>query len=296
MKKLLWLSFSVVLFLFGISHIEAKTLLQTSKGNNGEVGIALAFEEGYIGGIDLTLEVSEQASLIGIRWNDALAKAPTKKYTYDATTHKIKIVVATGNQTINLVDKNGMMQIGTLIFQTTNGNTVRYTLDMIALTIVDATYSSIKKDDFSINGSREFLYQVNNNTNNDNTSTDENQSNGESGNYSNQTESTNSSNKNTQNSISNTQKKNQTTINESKEAQTEKKESSEEEKKESTKVEDENSNSSTTKKPTNSNSNQNDKKEKNEKKKVSVSGKVGIAVIVLLVLSLITMALKRFKL
>lgn len=180
MRKLLWGTVSVVLFLFGISHIEAKTLFQPTSSKNGNVQINLKFEEGYVGGIDLILELSEEVVLTNVNWDSSILNSYTKRYHFDPTNHTVRIIITTGDQTKNLVDKNGMMRIGTLVLKSRDGKTIYYTVDIDSLTMVNATYSSIVKKDLELSGKNQFVYKEinhndgnNNNENNGNSSDQE---------------------------------------------------------------------------------------------------------------------------
>lgn len=162
MKKLLWIGFSIVLFLSGISGIKAETVLEPVSNKNGNIEINLNFEEGYVGAIDLTLKVSSNVKVTGVNWNTSFATTVTKRYTYDETNHIVKIYLATGNNTRNLVDKNGNLKVGNLTVKSVNGETTTYTVEITSLSIVDANYTSIAKNDLKIGGNNQFTYQVNN--------------------------------------------------------------------------------------------------------------------------------------
>lgn len=177
MRKLFWITFSVVLFLFGVSHIEAKTLFQPTSSKNGNVQIDLKFEEGYVGGIDLILELSEEVILTNVNWDSSILNSYTKRYHFDPTNHTIRIMITTGDQTKNLVDKNGTMRIGTLVLKSKDGKTINYTVDIDSLTMVNAMYSSVVKTDLELSGKNQFVYKETNhndeNNNNGNTSDQE---------------------------------------------------------------------------------------------------------------------------
>lgn len=165
MKKLLWISFSVVLFLFGLSESKADTILKPTSNQNGNVEINLDFEEGYVGAIDLTLKISSNMKVTNVIWNTSLPSIYTKRYTYDETNHIVKIYLATGNNTRNLVDKNGTLKVGSLIVKSINGESANYSVDITSLSYVDANYTSIAKNDLKIGGDNQFTYQVMNDTN-----------------------------------------------------------------------------------------------------------------------------------
>ncbi len=172
MKRLLWISFSIILFLSGISGIKADTILEPISNKNGNVEISLDFKEGYVGAIDLALKVSSNMKVTGVNWNTAVATSYTKRYTYDETNHIVKIYLATGNNTKNLVDKNGKLKVGSLTVKSVNGESTNYTVDILSLSIVDANYTSIAKNDLKIGGNNQFTYQVNNSVEEDKPTTD----------------------------------------------------------------------------------------------------------------------------
>lgn len=168
MKRLLWIGFSIVLFFSGIHAVKADTILVPTSNKNGNVEIKLKFEEGYVGAIDLTLKVSSNIKVTNVIWNTTFPSIYTKRYTYDETNHIVKIYLATGNNTRNLVDKNGTLILGSLIVKSINGKSVDYTIDIESLSYVDANYTSIIKKDLKLSGVNRFTYQVQN----DNTPTD----------------------------------------------------------------------------------------------------------------------------
>lgn len=159
MKKIILFSLSIFLFLFGISSVKASTLLNVTEVNNGNINTSLNFEEGYVGGIDITLKVSGNVSLSSINWDTSILSNYTKKYSYDEVNHTIRIIVTTGNQTRNLANKDGLVSIGTLVF---NGNDKsNYTIDITSLTYIDANYTSIVKSDLAVGGTNSFVYDTN---------------------------------------------------------------------------------------------------------------------------------------
>lgn len=168
MKRLLWISFGIVLFLSGIPAGKADTILEPTSNKNGNVEIKLNFEEGYVGAIDLTLQVSSNVKVTGINWNTSLSSSYTKRYIYDEINHIVKIYLATGNNTKNLVNKDGVLEVGSLTVKSENGETANYSVDIKSLSYVDANYASIAKNDLKIGGNNQFTYQVIN----DNTPTD----------------------------------------------------------------------------------------------------------------------------
>lgn len=162
MKKIIWTFFSIVLFLSGMSYIEAKTIIEPIS-DNGNVKVNLSFEEGYVGGIDLTLKIKGQVSLDRVNWSSAIASNYTKRYSYDETKGTLRLIVTTGNQKNNLLDKKGNVSLGTITFKSKTGSKTNYTVELSSLTIVDATYQSISKNDLEQKGSNKFVAGISNN-------------------------------------------------------------------------------------------------------------------------------------
>lgn len=156
MKKIVLTFFSIVLFLSGISHIEAKTLMEPTS-DNGNVKINLSFEEGFVGGIDATFKINGQVSLTGVNWSSVIASNYTKRYSYDEQNGTVRLIVTTGNQKNNLVDKKGNLTLGTLTFKSKTSDKTTYTIELASLTIVDATYQSIVKNDLELKGNNQFV-------------------------------------------------------------------------------------------------------------------------------------------
>jgi len=287
MKKIVWFSLSVFLFLFGISHVKAATLLSLLEASNGNISTSLNFEEGYVGGIDVTLKVSGNVSLSSISWDSSITSNYTKKYSYDNTNQTIRIIITTGNQTRNLANKDGVVSIGTLVF---NGNDkTDYTIDITSLTYIDANYISKIKTDYAINSDNSFIYDTNKTTP-PTPSEPENPSNPNTPSDNNSNTNNNSSNNN-----SSTTTGNQNTGNNEAEENNENSDLVEGNENES------NENTDDKKKPSNNNDNsskpkEDEKEEKSTvKKESSLMSFLKIAILVLLGLSIIGILIKIIK-
>lgn len=150
MKKFIWITFSICSFLFMMTA-KANTTAHLESKSNGLVNVGLTFEEGYVGGVDLTLKVSGQVSLSDIIWNSTIANSYTKRYSYNAQNQTIRIIITTGDRTKNLVDKKGNATLATLKFKNNGIEQSNYSVGITNLTIVDAEYTSVIKNDLTEN-------------------------------------------------------------------------------------------------------------------------------------------------
>ncbi len=155
MKKGLLLGFSFLFLLFGSSTCYAKTFVKTNAQTDNKVEVLLAFEEGYVGGIDLTVKVDGAVFLSGLDFDSHILNSYTKRYIYDSGNNTVRIIITTGSPKENLVDKDGYMRLGTLSFS--GSEITSYKLIAKTLTIVDAKYASVAKDDL-INEDKQFDY------------------------------------------------------------------------------------------------------------------------------------------
>ncbi len=136
MKKILFVIFSACLFFLLSLNVNASTLIDFKESSSGKIDTTLTFEEGFVGGIDIKVKVSGNVSLEDVVWDKGLSSKYTKKFSYKDGV--INLIVTTGKNTNNLVDRNGLLKLGTLVFSGDD----KFTLTLDKITIVDANYDS----------------------------------------------------------------------------------------------------------------------------------------------------------
>ncbi len=155
-KIILILVVAVALFLNGAITAMASTLHCESKAN-GEVEIKLSIDTGYINALDTTVELSGDVKLEQIIWDESLSNEYVKKYTYQGNT--IRIYIATGDISKNLVSSDGTVHIGTLKVKADKDNT-SYDIKMTKLNIANMDYQSTKVDNVITGEHQAFVYKV----------------------------------------------------------------------------------------------------------------------------------------
>jgi len=144
MKKRFLVFLCFFLFLSFASSVEAKTVVEPKQKSNGNITLPFSFEEGYVGGLSVTVKINGSVTVKSFTWNSEFPKTYTKHYSYDKNSNTLKIYIATGSNEKNLVDKKG---------------NVSFSFSITNLTIVDASYASIAKDDLEV-VKNSFTYQV----------------------------------------------------------------------------------------------------------------------------------------
>jgi len=157
MKKRFLVFLCFFLFLSFASSVEAKTVVEPKQKSNGNITLPFSFEEGYVGGLSVTVKINGSVTVKSFTWNSEFPKTYTKHYSYDKNSNTLKIYIATGSNEKNLVDKKGNVSLGTIVLEAKNKTT--YSFSITNLTIVDASYASIAKDDLEV-VKHSFTYQV----------------------------------------------------------------------------------------------------------------------------------------
>lgn len=145
MKRNLLLTLLALLFL-PLIEVEAKTLV-TQKQTSVGIHTELLFEEGFVGGVDLTLKIEGNVELKNIVWSSNLNNY-TKNYIYNKENQTIRIFITTGKNTLNLVDKKKVLDVGDLVITGEESST--YSFNGSNITIIDASYQSKEKNDLEV--------------------------------------------------------------------------------------------------------------------------------------------------
>lgn len=155
MKKIIIPLLLSFLFLFGMTKVSAGTTLDTKQTSSGNISVNLNFDQGYVGGIYATIQVTGDVSFSSIEWNSALAKEYTKKYSYQNGI--LTIIMTTGNSAKNLLTQNKQLSVGTIHFKNNSSKSQNYRLELKKVTIVDASYKSVEMSSIHTNQNQ---YQI----------------------------------------------------------------------------------------------------------------------------------------
>lgn len=155
MKRYYIIFVSILAFFLGTTAVEASSLLTRKQLTNGSVDLAVTTEEGYVGAIDVAIQITGNVSLKNIKWDSSLESSYTKEYRYQNGI--LHLYLATGNVKKNLADRNRQVKLATVTVSAST--TTKYDFQLQSLSVVKADYSSVSKYDFSNNDKNEFTYQ-----------------------------------------------------------------------------------------------------------------------------------------
>ena len=113
MKKFMFVVLTLFISLLSFTKVSALAILNTEETSVGSIKVSLSFKEGYVGAIDASIKVQGNVDVSSLVWNNSLS-AYTKRYSYDANSKVIRIIISTGDSSKNLLDKYGNLNIGEL--------------------------------------------------------------------------------------------------------------------------------------------------------------------------------------
>ena len=137
-----------------ITSVKASTKLVFSEASNGNINTTLNFEAGFIGGIDLKLQLKGNVEYKDFKLNNNITD---KKYTtsikYDSNTKIVNILIVTGGvgTSYNLLNSKRELALGTLIVEANSQNNIEYSIDCNALTVLDNTWKSSQIEPEEVN-------------------------------------------------------------------------------------------------------------------------------------------------
>ena len=145
-----------MLVLAPLKTLAASRITLTEK-DNGVIDTKLHFDDGFVGGLDLNILLSESVQVTKFDFNkDLLVYKP--KYEYENGSLNIKIT--TGGK--NLLNEKKELRLGTIYVTANSDKSVSYAInisDMKAIDIMLGSYT-IEKDSILINGDNKFTYEV----------------------------------------------------------------------------------------------------------------------------------------
>ena len=137
---------TLVLSLFlSLSSVNAATKLTFHEEGNGNIKSVLHFEDGFIGGLDITLKVDGNINFQKMNLDSKLTSSNfTTKTSYDDKTKELNIVVVTGGvgTSHNLLNIDKDLVLGNILFDTSNKKDISYTIQCGSLTTLDNAWKS----------------------------------------------------------------------------------------------------------------------------------------------------------
>ncbi len=164
MKKCMFTIFSIFLFFQCLTSLHASGTLTLNELSSGKINATISTTSGYVSGFDLSIKVSGNVEFDSIKWNSELKKYDTK-VTYE--NNIIRLILTTGKQ-VNLLDRDGDVDLGVLVFNNKGSNSTSYSLELSSLTIIDGTYKSEVMSPLSTNNDSYQIKYEENTTSQDN--------------------------------------------------------------------------------------------------------------------------------
>ena len=166
MKKVMLFVITLIVSMFSFSSsVLALTKINFKETGNGQINMALHFEEGFVGGIDITLKIKGNVNVKNFRFADKIVSGNyDSEYKYDKEKNVLSIQVTTGGigASHNLLNDKKELVLGTIEFTSSEKNNVNYTLEETAFKIVGNSWDSqvIDKDSIVLGEETEFVYKI----------------------------------------------------------------------------------------------------------------------------------------
>lgn len=198
----------IICVFVSITTVNAATKLALSENSNGNVKATLHFEDGFVGGFDITLKYSGDVKYKQINLDSKLTNSKyTNKVTFNEQNKTINIKVTTGGvgTSHNLLNVNKELVLGNIVFVTTEKSDTHYTLECSKLTVLDNAWKSqtvtpeLKDNSFTLKINDE----KDNNDNNEDKDDEQNTGDNASNNNGSSTGTNNNSNNNSSNNSNN---------------------------------------------------------------------------------------------
>ncbi len=188
MKKITYIIITLMLVFAPLKALALNDVTLNEK-DNGVIDTKLHFDDGFVGGLDLNITLSDNVKVTKFDFNKDFAKNKyTTEYTYKNGTLNIKIT--TGGK--NLLNDKKELNLGTIYLSTTSDKSVSYAINVNNIKVIDINLKSneLEKNSIVVSGQNIFTYEVankdeqpedkddnnnkedNNKTENDNNATD----------------------------------------------------------------------------------------------------------------------------
>lgn len=177
MKKIMTVMAALSIFFSTITGAAAATLCRTS-GGNGAVKLTVNLNEGYVGALDATLELTGKVMLDSMEWDASLAPEYVKKYTYDKNTNTVRLFIATGDVTKNLADENGDIVIGVVKVKAASDKE-KFNIGIKGLSVTNMDYEARQITTLENDKTADFTYKLEDLNDNDNSDDNNNDNNGD---------------------------------------------------------------------------------------------------------------------
>ncbi len=158
MKRLTYI-FTILSFLLFPLSVFATTKVELKQVSNNEINTVIHFEDGFIGGIDLTLKLDKNIKVTNFKFNNSLSDKFTKEYDYKNNTLNIKITTGGVDKKHNLVNEKKELNVGSIFVEATTNTD--YKIEAKILTVINNSLNSATINDLTT-PTNEFTYKLSN--------------------------------------------------------------------------------------------------------------------------------------
>ena len=165
-KILLALTFLIGIF-FSFTSVKALTKINFNEEANGKINTTLHFEEGFVGGIDITFKINGDVNVKSFDFSDKIKNSKYEtKYEFKPTEKVLKVYVSTGGigTSHNLLNEKKELALGTIVFDSDSKNDVTYKLSETKFDIIDNNWNSvtIEQSHITFGDKVQFVYKATN--------------------------------------------------------------------------------------------------------------------------------------
>ncbi len=163
-KILIFLAFVLGIFFF-TTPVKALTKINFEETGNGLINTTLHFEEGFVGGIDITFRITGNVDVKDFQFSNKITSGNYKtEYQYDKTQKTLTVRVTTGGigTSHNLLNEKKELALGTINFTTASKSNENYQLSETEFKIVDNNWASqtIAQSHITLGETTSFVYKV----------------------------------------------------------------------------------------------------------------------------------------
>ena len=166
MKKKILFVITLIISIFSFSSsVLALTKINFKETENGQINMTLHFEEGFVGGIDITLKIKGNVNVQQFEFSEKIMESNYEsEYIYDKDNNTLTIHVTTGGIGLshNLLNEKKELTLGTIKFSSTDKEDVVYNLEETSFKIIGNNWESqiIDKESIILGEESEFVYKV----------------------------------------------------------------------------------------------------------------------------------------
>ncbi len=164
-NKLIFVTAFLIGLLFPFISVSALTEINFEEKANGQINTKLHFEEGFIGGIDISFKIDGDVSVKDFEFsNKILSSKYGYYYNYDENKNILNVIVTTGGigTKHNLLNSNKELELGQIVLTSSAIDDAKYKISESSFKIVDNNWSSkvIEQSHITLENKNEFIYKL----------------------------------------------------------------------------------------------------------------------------------------